>query len=139
MKDDREMLLRYLDGSLEPEESDKLEGRLSTDGVLRRELTRLRAIEHTLAEERAESFGAFFVDRTLKALRFEAGPHASSLYDALRWVFLRAAAAGLAIVVLLSIMNLVDYQGLDVASNWVDAAFGLPSTTAEDAFFYEFI
>lgn len=139
MNGDRELLLRYLDGSLSSEEITRLERRLSTDKSLNEEMATLRAIEGTLSAERTEGFGAFFVDRTLKALHPEPGLRALSLYDSLRWVFLRTAAAGLAVMMVLSVLNLLDYQGLDVASSWVEAAFGLPSTTVEDAFTFGFI
>lgn len=139
MKADRETLLRYLDGSLSVEDVRTLERRLLTDDALQQELARLRGIEQTMSGVRADSFGAFFVDRTLKLLRAGESVQVPTLYDSLRWVFLRTAAAGLAIVMLLSVLNLLDYQGLDVASNWFEAAFGLPSATIEDAFTFGFI
>lgn len=139
MKRDREILLRYLEGSLAIEELTNLERRLATEVALNDELSRLRSIQQTVAAERPDGFGAFFVERTLRALSPQTASHALSLYDALRWVFFRTAAAGLALVVVLSLLNLLDYQGLDVASSWVEAAFGLPSTTVEDAFTFGFI
>lgn len=139
MKKDPEILIRYLDGSLSSEEATELERRLSTDQALQDRLVRLRAVKQSLGAERADGFGAFFVERTLRALRTQSVSHALSLYDSLQWVFVRTAAAGLVVVMVLSLLNLLDYQGLDVASNWIEAAFGLPSTTVEDAFTLGFI
>ena len=139
MTNDREILLRYLEGSLSDPDVERLEKRLSTEERLREELEQLRSISVTLASARADSFGAFFAERTLKALWSRAADQAVPLYDALRWVFLRTAVAGLALVILLGVLNVIDYQGLDMASSWIEAAFGLPSTTVEDAFTYGLI
>ena len=139
MTNDREILLRYLEGSLSDPDVERLKKRLSTEERLREELERLRSISVTLASARADGFGAFFAERTLKALWQRAADQAAPLYDALRWVFLRTAVAGLALVILLGVLNVMDYQGLDIASSWIEAAFGLPSTTVEDAFTYGLI
>lgn len=139
MKSDREILLRYLDGSLSSDHVQKLEQRLEKDNMLQRELSQLQAIEQTMSGAKADAFGAFFVDKALKALHLSKGTHGLTLYDSLQWAFLRTAAAGMAIVMLLSLLNLLDYQGLYIASNWFDAAFGLPSASIEDAFAFGFI
>jgi hypothetical protein len=54
-------------------------------------------------------------------------------------MFVRTTAAALALVLILSVLNVLDYQTLGVASTWVEALFGLPSTTIEDAFSYGLI
>ena len=139
MTNDREMLLRYLEGSLQDTDVDRLKMRISSDRELREKLMQLRFIGETLSRSRAEGFGAFFVERTLKDLWPNAADQTLPLYDALKWLFLRTAVAGLALVMLLGVLNVLDYQGIDVASSWFEAAFGLPSTTVEDAFSYGFI
>jgi len=139
MTNDRKILLGYLEGSLSDPDVERLEKRLSTDKRLREELEQLRSISVTLASARADGFSAFFAERTLKVLWSRAADQAVPLYDALRWVFLRTAVAGLALVILLGVLNVIDYQGLDMASSWIEAAFGLPSTTVEDAFTYGLI
>ncbi len=134
MKSDKELLIRYLEGSLDSAETEGREQRLSTEDELADQLRSLQAMHKRLTDARSDQFGPFFVDRTMKAIHGLSPSSVPSLYDALQWVFVRAAVAAVALVVILGTLNALHYHDLDLASTWFEAAFGLPSTTVEDAF-----
>lgn len=134
MKADKELLIRYVEGTLSSAEKARLEHRLASESELADQLDSLRSVRDRLVEARREEFRPFFVDRTMKAIHGLARPSAPSLYDAMQWVFVRAAVAAVALVVILGTLNVLHFQDLDLASSWFEAAFGLPSATVEDAF-----
>jgi hypothetical protein len=91
-----------------------------------------------LQAERAESFAPFFPDRVMRRL---AGPDPAkdaTLYDSLRWVFVRAAVACLILIVAVGLLNSLDYNGSEAAS-WIDALLGLPSDAITDVLTYDLI
>jgi len=134
MKADNELLIRYLEGTLSSAEKARMEQRLAAESELVDQLHSLESVRERLAEARQEEFRPFFVDRTMKAIHGLPQPSVSSLYDAMQWVFVRAAVAAVALVVILGTLNVLHFQDLDLASSWFEAAFGLPSATVEDAF-----
>lgn len=136
MSTHRELLLRYLEGDLSPSETEALETRLASDIDLRDQLKQIEAVRSELVGTRAEGFSPFFVDRTMRALAAGGREATTTLYDGLRWVFTRVAGPGFALAIALAILNVFDYQDIDFATSWIDAAFGLPSATVEDAFSY---
>ncbi|HVK40368.1 MAG TPA: hypothetical protein VNA88_17690 [Candidatus Kapabacteria bacterium] len=132
MTDDREHLLRFLEGECSAQEARALEARLAADAELRERLASLRSMRDAMRASRAESFSLGFADRVLERL----DPAASgddALYRALGWVFRRAAIASLIAAVLFGALNIAHYQDFEVSSSVIESIFGLPTVTLEDA------
>lgn len=94
-----------------------------------------------LQPEKAESFAPFFSDRVMRRIQsLSPTPpqSAGSLYDSLRWVFWRFSAAAVAAIVVLSILNLLQF-GATEGTDWVEALLGLPSNTLADMLTYDLI
>lgn len=134
MTDDRDTLLRFLDGELPPDADAALRVRLAREPALQADVERLRALRDVVAEARATSFAPYFSARVLRRLQPAAAVSpAEALYDALRWAFARTAVAGVALAVALGTYNLVEYQHLGLMTSFVEALFGLPPAGLSDA------
>jgi hypothetical protein len=99
-------------------------------------------IGELLKESRADSFAPYFSDRVLRRLGTVAQTPedygAGSLYDGLKWVFVRAASACLLLIVAIGLVNAFEF-GLSDTSLWVDALFGLPSAELAEMLTYDLI
>ena len=97
-------------------------------------------IAQLLHSERADSFAPFFVNRVMKRVEsispLPGNVGADSLYDALKWVFVRAAVACFVLIVAVGILNAFEFDVLESAT-WVDALLGLPSDELADMLTYE--
>ena len=137
MRTDRELLIRYADGTLEEHESKRVRERLENEPSLRAQLSRLEALRQTLGEGRSDSFAPYFSDRVMERLTpAVAEASEQSLYDSLRFVFARMAVACLLAAGALATYNFVDYHDTGVASSVPEALFGLPSASLMDALTY---
>jgi hypothetical protein len=87
---------------------------------------------------RAGSFDPFFVDRVMKRISPSGGFREPSFYDALSWVFVRAAVAAVVLILVIGTLNAVQFGVGDVGS-LVDALFGLPSNSLADMLTYDLI
>ena len=95
-----------------------------------------QSLTQLLRSTQADSFGPYFSDRVMKRIYELSTADSESLYDALRWVFVRTSLVGLTAAVILCMINVMAFQDLGVVSNWVDALFGLPSASISDALSY---
>ena len=95
-------------------------------------------ITELLRAEKADSFAPYFSDRVMKRLAAPSSEIEGSMYDSLRWVFLRAAVACIVLIAIAGAFNLLDV-GVTGAATWVDALFGLPSDALADALTYDLI
>lgn len=137
MNEDRERLLRFLDGELPEAEAQAIRARLGVEPDFRAEIDRLQALRQVLAAGRADAFAPYFGERVLRRLALpEKARAAEGLYDALSWVFTRTAFAGLALAGALGTYNVLDYRALGLAASFLEAFFGLPSATLSDALTY---
>lgn len=132
---EQELLMRYLEGTLDPGQRARLQGRLDADVALAERLGRLARLRETMEEGRPRSFAVGFSDRVLRRLEAEEAP-AERLYEALHWVFARTALASMLVAGALGAYNVTSYQGLGVAASLLEALFGLPSATLADALSY---
>ncbi len=140
MNTDRERLLRFLEGALPEDQSNELETRLEFDDDLRNQLAVLRSMREHFASARPDSFAPYFSDRVMNRISppviAAADSPYDSLYDSLRWLFVRTAVACLLVAIVIGSYNVITYQGLEVAGSIVEALFGLPSDTLSDALAY---
>jgi hypothetical protein len=98
-------------------------------------------IRALLSAEKKDSFAPFFSDRVMRRVQQEfhdLEPEQDSLYDALRWVFLRISAAAIVLIVALGLLNVTQFGAADGAS-WIDALLGLPSDALTDVLTYNLI
>jgi len=128
--DDLELLIRYRDGDLTRAETDAVEARLRSEPRLRGRLEGLQAVAEALEQGATPSFRPFFSTRVMARIRSEAVEPAEAMYDALRWVFARLAAAS--VVVMLGIGAYSAIEGGHAASV-VDSMLGLPEATLASA------
>lgn len=137
MNDDREYLLRYLEGALPEREASALEERLESEPALRARMERLRGVSALLQTSKPDGFAPQFSARVLARLvpRARVSP-AEALYESLQWLFARTAVVGAAAAAILAVYNVVDYGQLGVAASVVEALFGLPSDALLDALSY---
>ena len=107
---------------------------------------RISDSENRIAEllhvERADSFAPYFVNRVMKRVgslsSLPGHTDGDSLYDALRWVFVRAALACLLLIIAVALINAFDF-GVSDSASWVDVLLGLPSDELADMLTYEII
>ena len=126
-----------MDGDLPEAETKRLQARLRRDLALQRQLADVRQLRLALKNNKPEAFAPYFSERVLRRLAGEAKPEAAeSIYESLRWLFVRTAVVCLLVAGLLGTYNVMDYQGLGVASTLVEALFGLPSDSLMDALDY---
>ena len=99
-------------------------------------------IGELLRESRADSFAPYFSDRVFGRLgavnQIPEESGVDSLYDGLKWVFVRAAAACLLLIVAIGLVNAFEF-GISDTSLWVEALFGLPSAELAEMLTYEMI
>ena len=137
MSTDQEKLLRLLDGDLPEAETKRLQARLRRDLALQRQLADVRQLRLALKTNKPEAFAPYFSERVLRRLAGdEKLQTAESIYESLRWLFVRTAVVCLLVAGLLGTYNVIDYQGLGVVSTLVEALFGLPSDSLMDALDY---
>jgi anti-sigma factor RsiW len=137
MEDDRDLLVRFLEGDLPEAEARGLEERLRCEPALQARLGRLRTLRQTLAAGKPDSFAPYFSERVLRRIAPLTGQREpESLYGALRWLFARAAVASLMAAGALGACNVIAYQRLGVTSSLLEALFGLPSASLADALSY---
>ena len=129
--DDRELLIRYRDGDLSDEEMARVGDRLGDDEGLKSLLERMETLAGALEQGAADSFGPFFAVRVMAMLR-RSDPAApiEGMYEALRWMFARAAVACLVVVVGIGLYSAI---GGGYGGSMVDTMLGLPEATLETA------
>ncbi len=123
MMDERilELLYRSFDAELGPEETAELESALAGSPELRRERDSLLAVRDAVESSAARSFGPFFAERVMRAIRSERERQAEGarFSESLVSAFRRVALVGAAVAAFLFIYNMK--QGGSVS---VTAAFG---------------
>lgn len=134
--DDRTRLIDLLEGTLPPGERAALEARLAEEPALVARRDRLARLRGALQAARPDGFGPYFSLRVAQRLDALAAPPADPLYEAMRWVFARAAVAVLIVAIALGVFNVIDYQGTGVAASVLEALFGLPSDSLMHALTY---
>jgi anti-sigma factor RsiW len=127
---DRELLIRFRDGELTEEERDRVERRLREEPELAAKYERLRSTVEALRSAVPDSFGPFFATRVLSRMRAEKKGTSESLYEALRWTFVRVAIACLVLAVGLGVYSAI---GAGYGGTIVEAMLGLPEATLETA------
>lgn len=137
MHEDRNLIIRFLEGNLPEDEAQGVQLRQERDPDFRTLLMHMRTLQEALRSGKPDSFAPFFSERVLNRLApsLRMDP-AETLYESLRWLFARTAVAGLAFAGILATYNAVQYQGLGVASSFLEALFGLPSASLFDALTY---
>jgi anti-sigma factor RsiW len=135
MRYDPDILLRYHEGRLSPEERETLEKAIASEAALAAESEDIGAIRSILRAERPDGFRPFFSERVLRRLRPTEAPDVS-FYLSLRWAFVRASAVAVLAVITLASLNAGTYGELDIAASFVDAVFGIPDASPIDAWTY---
>lgn len=98
-------------------------------------------IRELLQESRADSFSPFFSDRVMRRVRDLDSLHAAagdSLYDSMRWVFVRVSVAAVVLIIALGLLNILQFGTAD-GVDLVDALLGLPSDALADMLTYDLI
>jgi hypothetical protein len=98
-------------------------------------------IRDLLQKSRADSFSPFFPERVMRRVRELDSPraaHGDSLYDAMRWVFVRISVAAVVLIIALGLLNILQYGTAD-GVDLVDALLGLPSDALADMLTYDLI
>lgn len=136
---DKELLLRFLDDELSPEETRRVRKRLDHEPRLAAQLKRLQALRHTLEASAVRSFEPGFARRvthqiTLRTTADAAPSTLETLYEPLVAIFARLAVAAVLLIGVLGAANAAQYQEAGMApSSVVEAVFGLPDVTLETA------
>lgn len=129
---DRERLLRYLEGDLSPSERARIESRLADEPDLHRTLERLRPLRTTVQDARG-SFSSDFSGRVMAQIRNRRDDALVTLYEPIRGLFLRLALTVLLLIGGLGTYNAVRYQDIGATTSTVEAALGLPDVTYQTA------
>lgn len=127
---DHELLIRFVDGELTGEERARVERRLREEPELAASCDRLRSTVDALRDAVPDSFGPFFATRVLASIRARENVSAESLYDALRWTFVRVAVACLVLAAGISVYSAI---GGGYGGTVVEAMLGLPEATLQTA------
>jgi anti-sigma factor RsiW len=129
--DDLKAWIRYRDGEFEADELNAFERRLGSDAGFRARVEYLEGIADTLGEGADASFRPGFAARVMERVtRSETSVAAESMYEALRWIFPRLAAA--CVVVILAVGAYSAFQG-GYGGSVLDAMLGLPEATLATA------
>lgn len=129
--DDLEAWIRQREDSLTGADADIVGRRLESEKALRSRFDGLDAIAEALGEEADASFEPFFSARVMARIaRSERREAAEGMYDALRWIFPRLAAACL--VVTVSIAAYSAFAG-GYGGSVFDTVLGLPEATLATA------
>jgi anti-sigma factor RsiW len=129
--DELEIWLRHREGGLPDEERARVERRLETDAGLSSRVEGLEAIADALRGERDASFGPFFSTRVMARIaRSGTSEAGEKLYDSLKWMFPRLAAACLVVILGIGVYSVLagGYGG-----SVIDAVLGLPEATLATA------
>lgn len=129
---DRERLLRYLEGDLSTDERARIEARLADEPDLHRTLERLRTLRTTVQDARG-SFSSGFSGRVIARIRDRRADPLATLYEPIRGLFLRLALTVLLLIGGLGTYNAVRYQDVGATTSTVEAALGLPDVTYRTA------
>ena len=129
---DRERLLRYLEGDLSSDERAQIEARLADEPDLHRTLERLRTLRSTVQDARG-SFSSGFSGRVMAQIRDRRDQALATLYEPIRGLFLRLALTVLLLIGGLGTYNAVRYQDIGATTSTVEAALGLPDVTYQTA------
>ncbi|MEM6632112.1 MAG: hypothetical protein AAF694_20715 [Bacteroidota bacterium] len=119
-----ELLLNSLDGSLSPEEAERLKSALAKSDSLRAERDELMRLRNTL-KDTSYQFKPFFPARVMNEIEQLDTP--SSLADYWLWAFRRVALPGLAILIFLILFTWLK----DGSMSW-DALTGVSSFEQEE-------
>lgn len=124
-----ELLYRSLDGDLTRDERTTLEAALADSPELRKEREELLALRGHLKAGAAESFGPFFAERVMGAIRSarEEDIGGARFMESLRYAFARVALVAAAVAAFLLIYNLNQGGGMSIA-----AALGGRDTSIEE-------
>jgi anti-sigma factor RsiW len=130
--DDRVRLLRYLEGDLPPDTRADVESRLESDPEFRRTHDRLVATQRFVQANAEATFAPGFTGRVMDRVRMTRASEAS-LFDALYPQFLRVALACVLLIAAVGSYNAARYNEASNSLSIVEAAFGLPDVTVQDA------
>ena len=129
---DRERLLRYLEGDLSLSERARTEARLADEPELRRTLERLRSLRTAVHDARG-SFPSGFSGRVMAQIRDRRDDALATLYEPIRGLFMRLALTVLLLIGGLGTSNVVRYHDIGATTSIVEAALGLPDVTYRTA------
>ena len=127
-----DILLRFIDGTLEPREEQELRAELGRSEQLRHELAQLENVQNLLRESTLESsqttLRPFFTDRVMRKLHpADSTEHA---VDEISYFLLRlfrpVAIAGLFLAVCLAVYNLNLSNGFTSDTSTAEAILALP-------------
>lgn len=128
--DDRELMIRYLDGELAGEEAERTRRRLREEPELRALLERMTSLAAQARRKGEVSFEPFFSTRVMAAIRGSEAAGSESMYEALRAVFARLAVACLVVAVGIAVYSVV---GGGYGGSAFETLLGLPETTLDTA------
>lgn len=137
MRMDIDTMLRLLRGELSELETRKVRDAIAEDPTIAAEFRHIQRMESLLKENAADSFGPYFSDRVMKRIMSKAAAGRSAFYESLQWVFLRLAVASVIAVVGFGVYSAIDARESELASNTIEAVFGLPSADLESLFYLQ--
>lgn len=134
-----EQLLRFLEGSLAPQEEARLSAQLARDAQLQQELRTLSTLRETIEPATGATFDSGFPQRVMKRLPSAASASETlgSFHEALPWAFLRVAVVALLLTAGLGAYNAGTHLQMDGEASLVEAVLGLPDVSMETALAYD--
>jgi anti-sigma factor RsiW len=141
--DTTDRLLRFLDGSLPPEDAARVQDELAHAPDLRAELETLRAMQRllrTTVQSSAETAAKpFLTDRVMKRLdpaRKSAKRLApeEELFGSLLRLFRPVALAGMLLILIIAAYNVTLSSGYEAEASTTEAIFALPPVTIATAY-----
>jgi len=130
-------MVRLLRGELPEREAAMCHAALADDPKLAAEFRRIERMQSLLKESAPDSFGPYFSERVLRRLTAKSPNGRTAFYESMQWAFLRLAVASLIVVVGLGVYSAIDSQESGLASNTIEAVFGLPSADFESLFYLQ--
>lgn len=134
---DKDTMLRLLRGELDAAEAARVQSAIDRNVQLKAEYERVLVMAGMLASSGADSFGPYFAERVMRKIAAASTSQGASLYDSLRWVFTRLAAASLIAIMALSVYNVIDADSSGLTSTVVEAAFGMPSADIDNLYYLQ--
>jgi len=132
--DYREMMLRALEGTLDPAESDALEAALARDAALCGEWKNLERLQARLTEGRAQSFNPFFAARVTQRIHTR---QRENLTEGLMWIFKPLVSAVAVVALFIALNNWNERASIDEEASVLEAVFAVEPVSLDAAYAME--